>query len=290
MPYLFEFSYHNPTQIVFGPNIFAKLDGLVPADARVLLLYGGGSIKGNGVYDKVTAALAGRAVVEFAGVEPNPTLETLSVAVDLAKRRKIDFILGVGGGSVSDGAKYIACAALYGGDGWDIVSGRHAPREALPVGIVLTLPTGSPAANSPCAPAPAASKSSSPRPSKAPAASPTSPPPWRPTRYTAWRRRIGLSATPADHRRSSMGGCDCRRATGSGSRQVGSIAAAPPPSAAFQPGIRPGSGALQPAAQFFRCQIDKGPQLRRHEALPRINDVDRVGSCVPIRQHLDQLA
>ncbi len=144
MPYLFEFSYHNPTQIVFGPNSFAKLGSLVPADARVLLLYGGGSIKGNGVYDKVTAALAGRAVVEFAGVEPNPTLETLSAAVDLAKRQKIDFILGVGGGSVSDGAKYVACAALYGGDGWDIVSGKHVPREALPVGIVLTLPaTGS---------------------------------------------------------------------------------------------------------------------------------------------------
>lgn len=144
MPYLFEFTYHNPTQIVFGPNSFAKLGSLVPAEARVLMLYGGGSIKGNGVYDKVTAALAGREVVEFAGVEPNPTLETLSAAVDLAKRQKIDFILGVGGGSVADGAKYIACAALYDGDGWDIVSGKHFPKVALPVGIVLTLPaTGS---------------------------------------------------------------------------------------------------------------------------------------------------
>ena len=113
MPHLFEFTYHNPTQIVFGPNSFARLGSLVPADAKVLLLYGGGSIKGNGVYDKVIAALAGREVVEFAGVEPNPTLETLSAAVDLAKRQKIDFILGVGGGSVSDGAKYVACAALY---------------------------------------------------------------------------------------------------------------------------------------------------------------------------------
>ena len=98
MPYLFEFTYHNPTQIVFGPNSFAKLGSLVPAEARVLLLYGGGSIKGNGVYVKVIAALAGREVVEFAGVEPNPTLETLSAAVDLAKRQKIDFVLGVGGG------------------------------------------------------------------------------------------------------------------------------------------------------------------------------------------------
>ena len=144
MPYLFEFSYHNPTQIVFGSNSFAKLGGLVPADAKVLLLYGGGSIKQNGVYDKVTAALAGREIVEFAGVEPNPTLETLTAAVHLAKTQKIDFVLGVGGGSVSDGAKYVACAALYDGDGWDIVSGKHFPKVALPVGIVLTLPaTGS---------------------------------------------------------------------------------------------------------------------------------------------------
>ncbi len=112
MPYLFEFTYHNPTRIVFGPNSFARLGSLVPADAKVLLLYGGGPIKRNGVYDKVIAAMAGREMVEFAGVEPNPTLETLSVAVDRAKTRKIDFILGVGGGSVSDGAKYIACAAL----------------------------------------------------------------------------------------------------------------------------------------------------------------------------------
>src|SRR5574343_1049877 len=140
MPYLFEFSYHNPTQIVFGSNSFAKLGSLVPADAKVLLLYGGGSIKKNGVYDKVTAALAGREIVEFAGVEPNPTFETLTAAVHLAKTQKIDFVLGVGGGSISDGAKYVACSALYDGDGWDIVMGRHFPKQALPVGIVLTLP------------------------------------------------------------------------------------------------------------------------------------------------------
>lgn len=144
MSHLFEFNYHNPTQIFFGPNCFGKLGGLVPADAKVLLLYGGGSIKSNGVYAQVTAALAGREIVEFAGVEPNPTLETLNRAVDLVREQKIDFILGVGGGSVSDGAKYIAAAALYAGEGWDIVSGKHFPKQALPVGIVLTLPaTGS---------------------------------------------------------------------------------------------------------------------------------------------------
>jgi NADP-dependent alcohol dehydrogenase len=144
MSYLFEFSYSNPTQIVFGINSFAKLGGLIPSDATVLLLYGGGSIKRNGVYDRVTQALAGRRIVEFAGVEPNPTLETLTGAVTLVREQGVDFILGVGGGSVADGAKYVACAALYEGDGWDIVAGRHVPKVALPVGIVLTLPaTGS---------------------------------------------------------------------------------------------------------------------------------------------------
>lgn len=144
MPHIFEFSYHNPTQIHFGPNSFANLGELIPSDAKVLLLYGGGSIKRNGIYDQVCSALAGREVSEFGGVEANPTLETLSVAVDQVKRQKINFILGVGGGSVADGAKFIACAALYAGDGWDIVSGKHVPTEALPVGIVLTLPaTGS---------------------------------------------------------------------------------------------------------------------------------------------------
>ena len=144
MTHLFDFSYHNPTQIHFGPKSFAKLGGLIPRDERVLLLYGGGSIKQNGIYAEVCAALAGHEMVEFGGVEPNPTLETLMRAVDLVRAQKIGFILGVGGGSVADGAKFVACAALYDGDGWDIVAGKHFPKQALPVGIVLTLPaTGS---------------------------------------------------------------------------------------------------------------------------------------------------
>ncbi len=144
MPHLFEFTFSNLTEIVFGTNSFGKLGGLIPADAKVLLLYGGGSIKRNGVYDQVMQALTGYQIVEFGGVEANPTLETLNLAVDRVKTEKIEFILGVGGGSVADGAKYIACAALYDGDGWDIVSGKHFPKQALPVGIVLILPaTGS---------------------------------------------------------------------------------------------------------------------------------------------------
>lgn len=144
MQHLFEFSYHNPTQIHFGPHSIAKLGELIPREAKVLLLYGGGSIKRNGVYEQVRQALAGHTAVEFGGVEANPTLETLTLAVDLVRAEKVDFILGIGGGSVADGAKFIACAAGYAGDGWDIVSGKHVVRDALPVGIVLTLPaTGS---------------------------------------------------------------------------------------------------------------------------------------------------
>ena len=98
MSHLFAFDYHNPTRIVFGPDSFAQLPALLPAEARVLLLYGGGSIKKNGVYDGIRAALAGRDVVEFGGVEANPTLATLNLAVDLVRREKIGFLLGVGGG------------------------------------------------------------------------------------------------------------------------------------------------------------------------------------------------
>lgn len=140
----FEFTYHNPTQIHFGRDSFGQLAGLIPADARVLLLHGGGSIRRNGIYDQVRQALAKHDVVDFGGVEANPTLATLKRAVAAVRAGKRDFILAVGGGSVCDGAKFIAAAALYDGDGWDIVSGRHVVDRALPVGVVLTLPaTGS---------------------------------------------------------------------------------------------------------------------------------------------------
>jgi NADP-dependent alcohol dehydrogenase len=135
----FSFSYHNPTQIHFGLDSFSRLGDLIPADARVLLLYGGGSIKKNGVYAEVTQALAQHQLFEFGGVEANPTLETLTRAVALVRAKQLDFILAVGGGSVCDGAKFIACAARYQGEGWDIVSGKHNVTEALPVGVVLTL-------------------------------------------------------------------------------------------------------------------------------------------------------
>ncbi|MES2264033.1 MAG: iron-containing alcohol dehydrogenase [Pseudomonadota bacterium] len=143
---MLNFDFYNPTRILFGQGQIAAIGPLVPADARVLMLYGGGSIKKNGVYDEVKAALGGHAVLEFAGIEPNPQYETLMRAVELVRSEKIDFLLAVGGGSVIDGAKFVAAAAVYeAGDAWQILEkgGRNIER-ALPFGSVLTLPaTGS---------------------------------------------------------------------------------------------------------------------------------------------------
>ena len=139
-----KFSFVNPTQIHFGQGQIARIASAIPRDARVLLLYGGGSIKRNGVYEQAVAAMEGFTWQEFAGVEPNPTVETLNRAVEQVKAEGLSYILAVGGGSVIDGAKYVAAAACYDGDGWDILLGKHRVAEALPIGAVLTLPaTGS---------------------------------------------------------------------------------------------------------------------------------------------------
>ncbi len=139
-----NFEFFNPVKILFGKGQIAKLRGEIPANARVLVTYGGGSIKQNGVYAQVTEALAGRAVSEFGGIEPNPVYETLMHAVETVKREKIDFLLAVGGGSVLDGTKFIAAAATFEGEPWDLLA-RGAPvTGAIPLGAVLTLPaTGS---------------------------------------------------------------------------------------------------------------------------------------------------
>ena len=140
-----NFTYHNPTKLVFGRGTIVQLRDLIPAGKRILMTYGGGSIKANGVYDQVKRALRGRRLLEFGGIEPNPRYETLMKAVAVCRREQVDFLLSVGGGSVLDGTKFIALAARYQrGDPWDILS-KHAPaNQALPLGCVLTLPaTGS---------------------------------------------------------------------------------------------------------------------------------------------------
>jgi NADP-dependent alcohol dehydrogenase len=140
-----NFRYRNPTEILFGKGMIAEIGKRVPRDQKVLMLWGGGSIKKNGVHDAVRAALAGHQVVEFSGVEPNPLHETCMEALKVVKAEGVNFVLAVGGGSVIDAAKYIAAAAVYAGDPWEILSSPRARvTGALPVGVVLTLPaTGS---------------------------------------------------------------------------------------------------------------------------------------------------
>lgn len=141
---MFNFSYQNATRIVFGKDQISELTNLVPKDKKVLLIYGGGSIKRNGVYQQVVNALSGLSFVEFAGVEPNPAFETLLRATALVKEQGIDYILAVGGGSVIDGAKFVAAAAVFNGDPWDILAKGAKVTAAVPLGCVLTLPaTGS---------------------------------------------------------------------------------------------------------------------------------------------------
>ncbi|MBS0631391.1 MAG: iron-containing alcohol dehydrogenase [Verrucomicrobia bacterium] len=144
-----NFTFHNPTRLHFGRGQIAALNTELPADARVLLLAGGGSIKQNGVYAQVKAALGTRPTVEFFGVEANPDFDTLMRAVEIARREKSDWILAVGGGSVLDGAKFVAAAVPYAGDPWEILTQRGAGiKAALPLGAVLTLPATGSEANS----------------------------------------------------------------------------------------------------------------------------------------------
>lgn len=139
-----EFTYHNPTTLLFGSGKIAEITKHIPEGSRILLAYGGGSIKKNGVYDQVVEALKDSFFIEFSGIEPNPHYETLEKAVDVIHRNQLDFILAVGGGSVVDGCKFIAAAAHYDGDHWDIPSSKHRVTSALPLGAILTLPaTGS---------------------------------------------------------------------------------------------------------------------------------------------------
>ncbi len=144
---MLNFEYFNPTRIVFGKDRIKVLDRHVPAEARVLVLYGSGSAEKHGTLDKVRLALGNRAVFTFGGIEPNPRFSTLMRAVEVVRGEGIDFLLAVGGGSVMDGTKFIALAAKYEGNGEDVLFSRSKPirlTEALPLGTVVTLPaTGS---------------------------------------------------------------------------------------------------------------------------------------------------
>jgi alcohol dehydrogenase YqhD (iron-dependent ADH family) len=137
-----NFTYHNPTKLIFGKNQLNVLpEELKNYGKNVLLVYGGGSIKRNGLYDKVISLLndAEASIFELAGVEPNPRLSTVRKGIEICQNEKIDFLLAVGGGSVIDCTKAIAAGASYDGDVWDIINKKVTATKALPFGTVLTL-------------------------------------------------------------------------------------------------------------------------------------------------------
>ncbi|RBP33099.1 NADP-dependent alcohol dehydrogenase [Oceanihabitans sediminis] len=140
-----NFDFKNPTKIIFGKDTIQQLENEIPKDAKVLLLYGGGSIKKNGIYDQVKTALAKVDVMEFGGIPANPEYATLMNALKVIKEEKITYLLAVGGGSVIDGTKFLSAAALFEGDTpWDILTNNIRTEKGMPFGTVLTLPaTGS---------------------------------------------------------------------------------------------------------------------------------------------------
>lgn len=142
---MLNFEFKNPTKIIFGKDQIKKVSDEIPPEANVLILYGGGSIKANGIYDQVLAAMKGFNMLEFGGIPANPEYEVLMSALHIIKTEKIDFLLAVGGGSVIDGTKFLSSAAMYEGEEpWDILRKGIRTEEGMPFGTVLTIPaTGS---------------------------------------------------------------------------------------------------------------------------------------------------
>ena len=140
-----NFKYKNPTKILFGKGQIESMTEEIPVKAKILMLYGGGSIKKNGIYDQVKNALQNFEVIEFGGIPANPEYEILLQALEVIKKEKITFMVAVGGGSVIDGAKFLSAAALYKGETpWNLLTQKEPTLKGLPFGTVLTLPaTGS---------------------------------------------------------------------------------------------------------------------------------------------------
>ncbi len=138
-----NFIFQNTTKLVFGKGQIAQLSTLIPKDKKIMLTFGGGSVKRNGIYNQVITALKEHNFIEFWGIEPNPTVETLRKAIAEGKEKNIDFLLAVGGGSVLDGTKLVAAGLCYEGDAWNLVLKSKADKH-VPFASVMTLPaTGS---------------------------------------------------------------------------------------------------------------------------------------------------
>jgi len=136
-----DFEFYNPVRIFFGKNQIPKITYQIPSESKIMLLYGGGSIFRNNVYNQVKEALKGYEITEFGGIESNPSYETCMKAVEIIKAKNINFLLAAGGGSVIDATKFIGAAALYmDDDPWDILSRDIPVKASLPIGVILTLP------------------------------------------------------------------------------------------------------------------------------------------------------
>ncbi|WP_394674553.1 iron-containing alcohol dehydrogenase [uncultured Chryseobacterium sp.] len=143
---MLNFEFKNPTKILFGKGEIAKIEKEIPEGAKILMIYGGGSIKNNGIYDQVRKALADFEFYEFGGVPANPEYEVLINALNFIKEKNINYLLAVGGGSVIDGTKFLSAAAEYEGEPWEILKKpvRTFEGQGMPFGTILTLPaTGS---------------------------------------------------------------------------------------------------------------------------------------------------
>lgn len=139
-----NFEFFNPTQLIFGKGSISMLEKKLPRDKKIMVTFGGGSVKSNGVYDQVIKALKDFNYIEFWGIEPNPKYETLIKAIELGKKENVEFLLAVGGGSVLDGTKFIASGITYNGEPWDLIIDNRKAKNSIPLASVMTLPaTGS---------------------------------------------------------------------------------------------------------------------------------------------------
>lgn len=146
---MLNFTFQNPTKIIFGKGTIDRIKEEIPSEARVMITYGGGSVLRNGVLSEVKYALRGYDMVEFAGIEPNPDYKTLMAGIKIARERKIDFLLALGGGSVIDGTKFMAAAMVYDDDPFLLLNNSGINiRQAMPLGTVVTLPASGSEMNS----------------------------------------------------------------------------------------------------------------------------------------------
>ncbi|KAF0156669.1 MAG: aldehyde reductase [Syntrophaceae bacterium] len=138
---MFSFTFHNPTKVIFGKDAIGRIAGEIPRDAKVMITYGAMSARKYGVLDEVVSALAGFDITEFGGIEANPEYETLMQGIELARKKNVDFLLAIGGGSVIDGTKFMAAAIPFNNEPFLLLENKGADiRRALPVGAVVTLP------------------------------------------------------------------------------------------------------------------------------------------------------